>query len=80
MEWIKNRISNKLRKAYEGSSYQPKSPHDCRHTFCTNMVALTEDIIFLQKYVLGHSDSKTTEGLYAFVGTNSATGCSRRTS
>lgn len=57
----KNRISNKLRKVYSHSSYSQKSPHDCRHTYCTNMVSQTEGHNFLAKYVLGHADSKTTE-------------------
>ncbi len=57
----KNRISNKLRKVYQGLPFQPKSPHDCRHTFCTNLVAATEGHNFLAKHVLGHSDAKTTE-------------------
>lgn len=58
----KNRISNKLRKAYSQLKFDHKSPHDCRHTYCTNMVAQTEGHTFLAKYVLGHSDAKTTEG------------------
>lgn len=51
----KNRISNKMRKVYQQLALKAKSPHDCRHTFCTNMVAQTEGHTFLAKYVLGHS-------------------------
>lgn len=57
----KNRISNKLRKVYQSSNFTSKSPHDCRHTYCTNMVSQTEGHNFLAKYVLGHADAKTTE-------------------
>lgn len=57
----KNRVSNKLRKAYELLGVKAKSPHDCRHTFCTELVSQTEGHHFLAKYVLGHSDIATTE-------------------
>lgn len=57
----KNRVSNKIRKAYEILGIAPKSAHDCRHTFCTEIVAQTEGHHFLAKYVLGHSDISTTE-------------------
>lgn len=57
----KNRVSNKLRRAYEELKVKPKSPHDCRHTFCTEVVALTEGHQFLARYVLGHADATTTE-------------------
>jgi integrase len=57
----KNRVSNKIRRAYEMLGVVAKSPHDCRHTFCTELVALTEGHHFLAKYVLGHSDIATTE-------------------
>lgn len=57
----KNRVSSKLRKAYESLGLPPKSPHDCRHTYCTNLIAQTEGHHFLAKYVLGHTDIATTE-------------------
>lgn len=57
----KNRVSNKIRRAYELLGIAAKSPHDCRHTFCTDLVAQTEGHHFLAKYVLGHSDIATTE-------------------
>ncbi len=57
----KNRVSNKMRRAYELLGVAAKSPHDCRHTYCTELVALTEGHHFLAKYVLGHSDISTTE-------------------
>lgn len=57
----KNRVSNKIRRAYELLNIDAKSAHDCRHTFCTELVAQTEGHHFLAKYVLGHSDITTTE-------------------
>lgn len=57
----KNRVSSKIRKAYENLGLTPKSPHDCRHTFCTNLIAQTEGHHFLAKYILGHTDIATTE-------------------
>lgn len=57
----KNRVASRIRKAYEQLSLKPKSPHDCRHTYCTELVALTEGHHFLAKHVLGHADIQTTE-------------------
>lgn len=57
----KNRVSSKIRKAYESIGLTPKSPHDCRHTYCTNLIAQTEGHHFLSKHVLGHTDIATTE-------------------
>lgn len=57
----KNRVANRLRKVYEQLGLPAKSPHDCRHTYCTDLVAATEGHHFLAKYILGHSDIATTE-------------------
>lgn len=57
----KNRVSSKLRKAYDELNLPAKSPHDCRHTFCTNLISRTEGHHFLAKYILGHTDIATTE-------------------
>ena len=57
----KNKVSTTIRMAYSLLNLSAKSPHDCRHTYCTNLIAQTEGHHFLAKYVLGHTDITTTE-------------------
>ena len=58
----KNKFSRLLRKAYENTRFNHKSPHCARHTFATNFAGLTHADTGLCRLVLGHKDEDTTLG------------------
>ena len=58
----KNRFSQLLRQAYEGTPFLRKSAHCARHTFATNLAGMTNADTGLCRLILGHRDEDTTFG------------------
>ena len=57
----KNRYYNVLARGYEAAKVTYHSPHDTRHTFCTDIAGVTGCDMFFCQLILGHKDMKTTE-------------------
>ena len=57
----KNKYYNTMAKAYGKAQAKYHSPHDTRHSFCTEMARLTNGDMFFCQMILGHTDKKTTE-------------------
>ena len=58
----KNRFSNNLTKACNKANVRHHSGHDSRHTGGTNLCGKTKGNLFFAQLVLGHRDSRETEG------------------
>ncbi len=52
-------------KAYTGTGYKPKSPHDCRHSFCTLFVGQTRSPL-LARTILGHKSAEFERYLHIY--------------
>jgi integrase len=60
-----SKVKRALDTAYKGTSFTPKTFHDCRHSYCTFLVGNTRSF-FLARTILGHKSNAFERYLHIF--------------
>ena len=56
----------RARKAWKAAGLDPLTPHECRHTCASYLIAAGVNDMQLTRYI-GHTDARTTKNIYGHL-------------